>query len=60
MGKSLSPEIEGFENAPEIEIVFKHKTKRNPSERLKVQVLMRDGNICRLALRTLSNEYAIE
>jgi 5-methylcytosine-specific restriction endonuclease McrA len=30
------------------QIVFKHKTKRNPSERLKVQVLMRDGNKCRL------------
>jgi len=27
---------------------FKHKTKRFPSERLKVQVLMRDGNKCRL------------
>ena len=25
-----------------------HKTKRNPSDRLKVQVLMRDGNRCRL------------
>jgi hypothetical protein len=30
------------------EPVFKHKTKRFPSERLKVQVLMRDGNKCRL------------
>lgn len=29
-------------------IEFKHKTKRQPSERLKVQVLMRDGNKCRL------------
>lgn len=27
---------------------FKHKTKRLPSERLKVQVLMRDGNKCAL------------
>lgn len=27
---------------------FKHITKRFPSERLKVQVLMRDGNKCRL------------
>lgn len=27
---------------------FKHITKRYPSERLKVQVLMRDGNKCRL------------
>jgi hypothetical protein len=30
------------------DLIFKHKTKRNPSERLKVQVLMRDGNKCRL------------
>ena len=34
-------------------IEFKHKTKRNPSERLKVQVLMRDGNKCRLCEKTL-------
>jgi hypothetical protein len=31
-----------------IENIIKHKTKRYPSERLKVQVLMRDGNKCRL------------
>lgn len=27
---------------------LKHKTKREPSDRLKVQVLMRDGNRCRI------------
>jgi 5-methylcytosine-specific restriction endonuclease McrA len=27
---------------------IKHFTKREPSDRLKVQVLMRDGNKCRL------------
>ena len=27
---------------------IKHKTKRDPSDRLKVQVLMRDGNRCRI------------
>ena len=27
---------------------IKHKTKRDPSDRLKVQVLMRDGNKCRI------------
>jgi hypothetical protein len=37
----------------ENEIIFKHKTKRTPSERLKVQVLMRDGNKCRLCGLTL-------
>ncbi len=34
--------------------LFKHKTKRFPSERLKVQVLMRDGNRCRLCGITLT------
>lgn len=28
--------------------VIKHKTKREPNDRLKVQVLMRDGNRCRI------------
>ena len=36
------------ETVPPSEIVFKHKTRRHPSERLKVQVLLRDGNKCRL------------
>ena len=40
----------------EDEIVFKHKTKRQPSERLKVQVLMRDGNKCRLCGIILTGE----
>lgn len=39
------------------EIVFKHKTKRFPSERLKVQVLMRDGNKCRLCGITVTGDY---
>jgi len=48
------------ENIPEPiqanEIIFKHKTKRIPSERLKVQVLMRDGNKCRLCGITLTGD----
>jgi hypothetical protein len=40
----------------ETEIIIKHKTKRNPSERLKVQVLMRDGNKCRLCGIILTGE----
>lgn len=28
--------------------IIKHKTKREPSDRLKVQVLMRDGNKCKI------------
>lgn len=36
--------------------IFKHKTKRFPSERLKVQVLMRDGNRCRLCGITLTGD----
>lgn len=39
-----------------VEIVFKHKTKRFPSERLKVQVLMRDGNKCRLCGVTITGD----
>lgn len=35
------------------ETEYKHKTKRLPSDRLKVQVLMRDGNKCRLCGITL-------
>lgn len=38
------------------EQIFKHKTKRIPSERLKVQVLMRDGNKCKLCGITLTGE----
>jgi hypothetical protein len=46
-------ELEENISEPINEIVFKHKTKRNPSERLKVQVLIRDGNKCRLCGITL-------
>ena len=45
--ESVSPTI------AKIEEVYKHKTKRYPSDRLKVQVLMRDGNKCRLCGITL-------
>jgi len=38
------------------ETIYKHKTKRLPSERLKVQVLMRDGNKCRLCGITLTGD----
>ena len=38
------------------EFVYKHKTKRWPSERLKVQVLMRDGNKCRLCGTTVTDK----
>jgi len=38
------------------EPIFKHKTKRFPSERLKVQVLMRDGNRCRLCGVTVTGD----
>jgi hypothetical protein len=42
------------EKTQEKEKEYKHKTKRFPSERLKVQVLMRDGNKCRLCGITLT------
>jgi hypothetical protein len=38
------------------EIIFKHQTKRFPSERLKVQVLMRDGNKCALCGITVTGD----
>jgi hypothetical protein len=44
------------ETTIEKDFVFKHKTKRMPSERLKVQVLMRDGNKCRLCGVTVSGD----
>lgn len=31
-----------------VDSIYNHKTKREPSDRLKVQVLMRDGNRCRI------------
>lgn len=50
---SINPAEESLSEVEEkvIEIpetIYKHKTKRLPNERLKVQVLMRDGNKCRL------------
>ena len=47
---------ENIETHVEIETEFKHKTKRQPSERLKVQVLMRDGNKCRLCGITVTGD----
>jgi 5-methylcytosine-specific restriction endonuclease McrA len=47
-------EIKG--SVQETEIVFKHKTKRNPNSRLKVLVLMRDGNKCRLCGITVTGD----
>ncbi len=41
-------EEKNYNITQEDEIIFKHTTKRNISERLKVRVLMRDGNKCRL------------
>jgi len=40
----------------EKKIEHKHTTKRLPSERLKVQVLMRDGNKCRLCGITVTGD----
>ena len=57
-GDSQNQEIE--ENISEIiqdtEPIFKHATKRSPSERLKVRVLMRDGNKCKLCGITVAGE----
>jgi hypothetical protein len=45
-----------IEKTEEEGIILKHKTKRTPSERLKVQVLMRDGNKCRLCGITVTGD----
>jgi len=39
---------ESFANPSTKENIIMHRTRREPSDRLKVQVLMRDGNRCRL------------
>jgi len=46
--EKIEHELSDSESFQVREIIYKHKTKRLPSERLKVQVLMRDGNECRL------------
>ena len=48
-------ETETVQNDSQKEII-KHKTKRNISERLKVQVLMKDGNSCKLCGITVTGE----
>jgi len=57
---NVENEPESVEKMSEVvlanEVIFKHKTKRAPSDRLKVQVLMRDGNKCRLCGITLTGE----
>lgn len=47
---------EQFEKSKKPEDVIRHKTKRIPSERLKIQVLIRDGNKCRLCGITITGE----
>lgn len=52
----VEPEEISSEVIQNNEPVFRHKTKRIPSERLKVQVLMRDGNKCRLCGITVTGD----
>jgi len=47
---------QGKKKSDTVEIASKHKTKRNISERLKVQVLMRDGNKCKICGITVTGE----
>lgn len=46
--KESSEENIELTNSNRLENVIVHKTRREPSNRLKVQVLMRDGNRCKL------------
>lgn len=55
-GKDDEETINTDEPVVHTTVVFKHKTKRFPSERLKVQVLMRDGNKCRLCGVTVTGD----
>jgi hypothetical protein len=50
------PKQESIELVIENNFVFKHKTKRDISARLKVQVLIRDGNTCRLCGVTVTGD----
>lgn len=56
--ENQEPEENGKDekNFDAVETEFKHKTRRNISERLKVQVLMRDGNKCKLCGITVTGE----
>ena len=53
INKEVHPEGEDLEN-DSVKENFLNTKKRNPSERLKVQVLMRDGNKCRLCGTTVT------
>jgi len=49
-------DVDNIETNDRPEIEYKHKTKRQPSEKLKVQVLMRDGNKCSLCGITVTGD----
>lgn len=58
-GSKQSPEAEDVEDTSvteRIEVPFRHKTKRDISDRLKVRVLIRDGNRCRLCGATVTGD----
>jgi 5-methylcytosine-specific restriction endonuclease McrA len=54
--QNAKEEEKNSKSVQEKQIVHKHKTKRDISERLKVQVLMRDGNKCRLCGITVTGD----
>ncbi|MEJ7664433.1 MAG: hypothetical protein WKG07_35410 [Hymenobacter sp.] len=47
---------ESTKSAQVLERVFKHDTKRFPNAKLKIQVLIRDGNKCKLCDITVTGE----
>ncbi len=51
--EELIPDTSGSERE---EVTYKHKTKRDISDRLKVRVLIRDGNKCRLCGVTVTGD----
>ena len=43
-------------NISEEELIYKHKTKRDINNRLRVQVLIRDGNKCKICGKTVTGD----
>ena len=52
----LEEDVEHTSVTERAEVPFRHKTKRDPSPRQKVRVLIRDGNKCRLCGVTVTGD----
>ena len=52
----LEEDVEHTSVTEREKVTFRHKTKRDPSDRQKVRVLIRDGNKCRLCGVTVTGD----